>query len=73
MSNKPGIGSLLLAGLAAFGLYKYSKMSAEEKTRLKEKGMKLYEENVPESVRGMFGKKADTQPASHNPNSYNQS
>lgn len=45
--------SLLLAGAAAFGYYKYSKMSAEEKNRLisdlKEKGRKLYGQFMPAS------------------------
>lgn len=45
--------SLLLAGAAAFGYYKYSKMSAEEKNRLisdlKEKGKKLYGQFMPSS------------------------
>ena len=53
--RKPGLGSLLLMGAAAFGLYKYSKMSEEEKRNLKEKGKKLYSDNVPENIKNMFG------------------
>ena len=53
---RPGLGSLLLMGAAAFGLYKYSIMSEQEKRNLKEKGKKLYDENVPENIKGMFGK-----------------
>lgn len=52
-----GLGSLLLAGAAAFGYYKFSKMSAEEKQQLKQKGVKLYEDNVPQNVRDMIAGK----------------
>jgi hypothetical protein len=55
------IGSLLLAGAAAFGLYKYSKMSQQDKDNLLNKGKKLFEENAPENLKGMFGKKEDGQ------------
>ena len=52
---------LLLAGLAAYGYYKYSKMSADEKEKLvgglKEKGRKLYDENVPQNIKDLFGQK----------------
>ncbi|MBA2499087.1 MAG: YtxH domain-containing protein [Chitinophagaceae bacterium] len=54
-------GKFLLAGLAAFAWYKYSKMSAEEKSRithdLKEKGKKVYDQYVPREVKDMIGKK----------------
>ena len=54
-------GSLLLAGLAAFAYYKYSKLSAEEKKdltgTLKQKGQKLYDEYVPDELKKFFGKK----------------
>ena len=60
-------GSLVLAGLAAFAYYKYSKMSKEEKDNLvgdlKAKGQKLYDEYAPEEVKNLFNKKqqsADT-------------
>ena len=73
---RPGIGSLLLAGAAAFGLYKISKMSPQQKDDLLNKGKKLYEENVPENVKDMFGKKENNQTAannrSENMNSYTQ-
>ncbi len=46
---------LILAGLAAFAYYKYSKMSVDEKRNLvssiKEKGKKLYNEYVPGNVK----------------------
>lgn len=35
---RPGLGSLLLLGAAAFGAYKYSKMSEQQKSDLKNKG-----------------------------------
>ena len=49
-----GIGALLLAGLAAFGLYKYSQMSEEEKRNLKERGKKIVDDNLS-SLKNMFG------------------
>lgn len=52
-----GLGPLLLAGAAAFGYYKYSKMTAAEKEQLKQKGMKFYEENVPQNLRDMIAGK----------------
>ena len=54
---RPGVGSLLLAGLAAFGYYKYTKMTAAEKDQLKRKAMNMYEENVPQNVRDMIAGK----------------
>jgi hypothetical protein len=63
--GKMGSGSLLLAGLAAFAYYKYSKMSEQEKKNLvggwKEKGQKLYDEYVPENIKSMVGKKEGSQ------------
>ncbi len=54
-------GGLLLAGLAAFAYYKYSKMSEEQKRNLvgdlKEKGKKLYDQYMPTEVKSMFQKK----------------
>ena len=59
-----GLGPLLLAGAAAFGYYKFSKMSAAEKEQLKQKGMKLYEDNVPQNLRDMIsGKQGGSQQA----------
>lgn len=51
---KSGIGSLLLAGAAAFGLYKLSKMSSEERSRLVNKGKQLVNDNLS-SVKKAFG------------------
>lgn len=54
-------GGLLLAGLAAFAYYRYSKMSEEQKRNLvsglKEKGKKLYDEYMPTEIKNMLGKK----------------
>lgn len=56
-----GLGSLLLAGAAAFAYYKYSKMSDQQKkdlvNGLKEQGKKFYDEKVPGSLKDMFTKK----------------
>ena len=56
-------GTLLLAGLAAFAYYKYSKMSREEKDNLantlKDKGKKLYDRFMTKDARNSF---AETTP-----------
>lgn len=55
-------GGLLLAGLAAFAYYKYSKMSEQEKhdlvNNLKGKGQKLYDQYMPEELKKMFKQKS---------------
>lgn len=53
--RRPGLGPLLLAGIAAYGLYKYSKMSEEEKRNLKEKGKRFVDENLG-SLKNVFNK-----------------
>jgi hypothetical protein len=55
-----GMGPLILAGLAAYGFYKYSKMNEEQKRNLKEKGKKLFDENVPQNLKNVFGRKTST-------------
>ena len=54
-------GSLLLAGLAAFAYYKYSKLSPDEKRNLfgsiKEKGKKLYDQYLPDELKNFFESK----------------
>lgn len=59
-----GIGSLLLAGAAAYAYYKYSQMSEQQRKDLvnnwKEKGQKLYDEYVPENIKNAVGKKQGT-------------
>jgi hypothetical protein len=61
--KKMPAGGILLAGLAAYAYYKYSKMSPEEKSNLvsdlKDKGQKLYEQYVPEDVRDMLSGKSN--------------
>jgi hypothetical protein len=41
-------------------------MSQQDKDNLVNKGKQLFDENVPENLKGMFGKKDDTQNASNN-------
>lgn len=43
---KPSLTSLLLAGAAAYGIYKVSKMSAQERSDLVNKGKKLVNDNL---------------------------
>ena len=60
LRNKTG---LLLAGLAAFGYYKYSKMTPEQKNNLIEKGKGLLNKNFG-GLENLFGKK--TVPSNQN-------
>lgn len=55
MQRKGGLGPLLLAGLAAFGYYKYSKMSEQEKKDLVNKGKKFVDDNLG-SLKNTFNK-----------------
>ena len=59
MTRKPGIGSLLLLGAAAFGAYKYSKMTDQQKTDLKNKGKKFVDENLG-GLKNMFGHRRES-------------
>jgi len=59
MTRKAGIGSLLLLGAAAFGAYKYSKMSDQQKKDLVDKGKRLVNDNLGK-VNSMLGKKSST-------------
>ena len=59
MRRKSGIGSLLLLGAAAFGAYKYSKMSDQQKKDLVDKGKKLVNDNLV-GLGKVFGKKTNT-------------
>jgi hypothetical protein len=68
MARKPGLGPLLLAGIAAFGAYKYSKMSELEKKNLMDKGKKFVDTNLG-GLKNMFGQKGNTTTA-NNGNSY---
>ena len=47
---------LLLAGLAAYGYYKYNKMKPEERSALKQRGRKFLDQNLG-SLGNIFGKK----------------
>ena len=72
MTKKGGTIPLLLAGLAAWGYYKYSKMSEDEKKNLvngwKEKGQRFYDENIPQNVKDMIAKKSNGQESNmHSP------
>ena len=66
MTRKPGLGGLLLLGAAAFGAYKYSKMSEQEKKNLKDKGKKMFDENLG-GLKNIFGNRSgSTQTANTN-------
>ncbi len=64
LQNKKSSTGLLLAGLAAFAYYKYSKMSEEEKQNLvftlKDQGKKLYDQYAPEELKNIFANKGNT-------------
>jgi hypothetical protein len=60
MTRKPGLGSLLLLGAAAFGAYKYSKMSGQQKKDLLDKGKKLMNDNLG-GLGNVFGKTSGVQ------------
>ena len=59
--KKVPTGMFVLAGLAAFVYYKYSKLSEEERDTLvadlRETGKKLYDQFVPERLKNLFTKK----------------
>ncbi len=46
---------LLLAAAAAYGVYKYSKMSPEQKNNLKQKGRDFFDKKM--RLGNLFGKK----------------
>jgi hypothetical protein len=73
MTRKPGIGGLLLLGAAAFGAYKYSKMTDQQKTDLRNKGKKFVDDNLG-GLKNMFGRKGSNQTAaaSYGPNGSSQ-
>ncbi len=51
---------LILAGLAAYAAYKYSKMSADQKTSLMEKGKRLANQYLPDNLKNIFDSKTET-------------
>ena len=54
-------GGLILAGLAAYAYYKYSRMSEEQKQNLvndlKEKGKRYFDQYMPEELKNIFPQK----------------
>ena len=68
LNNRKSSGVLLLAGVAAFAYYKYSKMSEERKRELvdnlKEKGKKWFDQLIPKDVRDKFA------PRGNSPNNF---
>ncbi|HYO21512.1 MAG TPA: hypothetical protein VER36_03835 [Flavisolibacter sp.] len=62
---KPSLGSLLLAGAAAYGLYKVSKMSAQERSDLVNKGKKMVNDNLG-NLKNKFGQNGSTPTAREN-------
>ena len=59
MAKRPGLGSLILAGAAAYGLYKVSKMSPQERNDLVNKGKKLVSDNLG-SLKNTLGRHGST-------------
>ncbi len=66
LRNKTG---LLLAGLAAFGYYKYSKMTPEQRKNLMDKGKDLLNKNFG-GLENMFGKKTAAPTATNGSNPF---
>jgi hypothetical protein len=56
--QRRGLG-MLLAAAAAFGYYKYSKMTPEEKSNLKKRGKELLDKNF-RGLGNIFGRKTST-------------
>jgi len=58
MTKGQKTGAFILAGLAAFALYRISKLSAEDKTRLadniKDKGRQLIDHLKPSNIKEKF-------------------
>jgi hypothetical protein len=59
MMSKNKIG-LLLAAAAAYGVYRYSKMTPEQKTNLKTKGKEFIDKNLGDLTNLVGKKKAAT-------------
>ena len=51
--------TLILLGLGAFAIYKYNKMNEEEKTALKEKGKKIFDEHISPLLSSALGLKEE--------------
>lgn len=54
--QKKGLGLLLAAAAAAYGYYRFSRMTPAQKEAWKEKGTKFLDENFG-SLGSLFGKK----------------
>lgn len=54
MARRPTLGAMLLLGAAAYGAYKYSKMSDQQKKDLVSKGKNLVNDNLG-GLGKMFG------------------
>ncbi|MBC7848199.1 MAG: hypothetical protein H7Y31_00615 [Chitinophagaceae bacterium] len=54
--QKKALG-VLLAAAAAYGYYRYSKMSPDQKKDLLSKGKKLVKDNFGTGLEGLFGDK----------------
>lgn len=59
MARKPSLGSLLLAGAAAYGLYRVSKMTPEQRTDLVNRGKKLVDGKLG-NLKNSFGRNGST-------------
>lgn len=55
MIGKPGIASLLLLGAAAYGAYKYSQLTDQERKDLMDKGKKFFDDQLG-GLKNIFGK-----------------
>jgi hypothetical protein len=55
--------TLILAGLAVFAYYKYSRMSEQQKNNLvvslKEKSKNFYDKYIPADIKNLFTKKSN--------------
>ncbi|MBD0331808.1 MAG: hypothetical protein ICV66_04070 [Chitinophagaceae bacterium] len=59
MRRKQPLGSLLLAGLAAYGLYRFSKMNPQQKKNLLDHGKKILGNNLG-GIGNILGKRIST-------------
>ena len=59
MTRKTSLGSLLLAGAAAYGIYKLSKLSSGQRNELLNKGKKLISDNMG-GLSTVFGRNGST-------------
>lgn len=55
-TNKTG---LILLGLGALAVYKYNKMNEDEKTALKQKGKKIFDEHINPLISTALGLKEE--------------